>query len=204
MKNSSLTLRFRDFSKKRVVSFTQKGFTLIETMVAVTIIALAIAGPLTTASRAIVAGELSRDQFVASYLAQEGIEYVRAMRDDEFLALYPPQPGTAATAWNNFLNGVSAGSIAGCRATTCTLDPAKAMNQALASCSGSACTPLYLSNGIYTQQSTIPGSVKTSFTRTIQAFTVSANEEQIVSTVSWTFHGTAYSVTTSDHLTSWQ
>jgi len=64
------------------------GFTLLEALIAVTIITLAVAGPLFSASRAIIAVEISRDKLTASYLAQEGIEYVRAMRDSEYLKLY--------------------------------------------------------------------------------------------------------------------
>ncbi|HUX80764.1 MAG TPA: prepilin-type N-terminal cleavage/methylation domain-containing protein, partial [Candidatus Paceibacterota bacterium] len=141
------------------------GFTLVETLIAVTIVTLAVAGPLTVASRALVAGQIAHDQLTASYLAQEGVEYVRAMRDDEYLALYPPDAGTSATAWNNFLNGSDVAAITQCRSTTCTLDPAKAMGSSLTPCSGGTCTPLYLANGIYTQQNTIVGSVKTAFTR---------------------------------------
>lgn len=187
-----------------------QGFTLVETLIAVTILTFAISGPLYTASRALVAAEIARDQLTASYLAQEGIEYVRAMRDTEYLAAY--QVGGAMvsdTAWSNFLNGSNAGSITQCRSTTCTLDPARAMGSgsgfALLPCTvGETCTPLFLANGIYTQQSDIAGSEQTHFTRTIQAIDVSADDERIVSTVSWSFHETPYVVTVIGHLTSWQ
>ena len=75
-----------------------------------------------TASRSIVAAQTARDQLTASYLAQEGIEYVRAMRDNEYLAAY--QAGgsnVSTTAWNNFLTA----SINQCRATTLHTRPVK-------------------------------------------------------------------------------
>lgn len=179
-----------------------KGFTLIETMVAITILTLAISGPLFTANRAIVAAQSARDQLTASYLAQEGIEYVRAMRDNEYLSAYS-QPGAtnvSATAWSNFL----ASSISQCRTMTCTLDPGS-VSSVFAPCSGNSCTPLYLtqlSNGTYgyTEQ----GGTATPFTRTVQVIDISSNDERIVSKVSWSFHSIPYSVTISDHITPWQ
>ena len=186
-----------------------RAFTLIEAMVAVTIVTLAVAGPLFTAGRAIVAAQISRQQLTASYLAQEGIEYLRAMRDNEYLAAYQIGGTTISTvAWTNFLSGSGAGSVAQCRTTTCTLDPTRSMGTgsgfSLEPCSGGSCTPLYLTNGVYSQQSGIAGAVQTPFTRTIQAIDVSGTDERIVSTVSWSFHGIPYSVTVTDHLTSWQ
>ncbi|MGD0328482.1 MAG: prepilin-type N-terminal cleavage/methylation domain-containing protein [Minisyncoccia bacterium] len=191
---------------------TTKGFTLIETMVAITILTVAIAGAFFTANSSLVAAEIARDQLTASYLAQEGIEYVRMMRDDEYLKAY--QVGgtnVSTTAWNNFLNGSDAASITQCRGTisspiTCTLDPSRSMGSgsgsSLQPCSGSACIPLYLaSTGIYNEQSS---GTKTSFTRTIQAVDISASDERIVSKVSWSFHGISHSVTITDHLTPWQ
>jgi prepilin-type N-terminal cleavage/methylation domain-containing protein len=183
-------------------NFQKSGFTLVETMIAVAILALAVAGPLYTASRAIVAAETARDQLVASYLAQEGIEYVRAMRDNEFLSAY--QAGGAnvsTTAWNNFLNGADASSVTRCRApAVCTLDPAG--GGTLAACPSGACTPLYLApTNVYTQTS---GGTVTPFTRTVQAVDVTASDEKIVSRVSWSFHGLPYAVTVTDHLTPWQ
>lgn len=65
-----------------------KAFTLIETLIAVTLLSIAIVGPLVTASRALLAAYIARDQLTASYLAQEGVEYIRIMRDDMYLADY--------------------------------------------------------------------------------------------------------------------
>ena len=189
-----------------------RGFTLIEAMIAVTILALAVAGPLFGANRAIVAAEGARYQLTASYLAQEGVEYVRAMRDDEYLLAY--QAGganTSSAAWTDFLTGTDSAAITQCRSMTCTLDPALPMGTgsgfSLNPCSGSACTPLYLANNgttnYYTEQSG-NGAVLQPFTRTIQAITVSSTEERIVSIVSWSFHGIPYTVTVIDHLTPWQ
>ena len=196
-----------------------KGFTLVETMIAVTILTFAVAGPLFTASRAIIAAQISRDQLIASYLAQEGIEHVRAMRDNEYLAAH--QQGDAnisSTAWNNFLNNESqdASAITQCRAPKiCTLDPLQSNSVPLSPCPDNICTaPLYLVNNgktnLYTQQNTLGGTV-TPFTRTIQSFNVPDDESivlpdevRIVSTVSWSFHNLPYSVTVTDHLTPWQ
>ncbi|MCR4333975.1 MAG: type II secretion system GspH family protein [Patescibacteria group bacterium] len=185
------------------------GFTLVETMIAVTIVTLAVSGPLFSASRAIVAAQTARTQLTASYLAQEGIEYVRRMRDNEYLAAYRAgDTDISSTAWVNFLNNPSsdASSIFGCRAPkVCTLDPAPGNASPVASCPGNSCSaPLYiLSSGIYSQQNA-QGSTITPFVRSIQAVDVSANDEQIISTVSWSYHGIPYSVTVTDHLTPWQ
>ncbi|MDD3531351.1 MAG: hypothetical protein PHV99_02055, partial [Candidatus Pacebacteria bacterium] len=184
-------------------------FTLVEALVAVSILTLAVSGPLFTANSAIVAAQNARNQLVASSLAQEGIEYVRMMRDNEFLAAFQSDPTTASTAsWADFISGNSASSITQCRSSACTLDPARTMGTgsglSLQPCSGASCTPLYVVNNIYTEQSGISGAVQTPFTRTVQAIDVSAQDERIVSTVSWRYHAIPYSVTIYDHFTPWQ
>ena len=183
-------------------------------MIAVTILAFAVAGPLFTASRVVVSAQTARDQLTASYLAQEGIEYVRTMRDNEYLSSYKAR-GTniSGVAWTNFLTGGNRSSITACRTTTCTLDPARGMGSgsgfSLQQCSGNSCGPLYLANGIYTQRNDIAGSVKTIFTRTIQVVDIPNTpgehpDKRVVSTVSWNFHGVPRSVTVSNHITPWQ
>ena len=184
---------------------TRRGFTLIEALVAVTILALAVAGPLVTANRALVANQTSRDQLTASYLAQEGVEYIRTLRDNEYLGKYAAHdPNASANAWTAFLQDVS-----GCVSSACTVDP---VYGGLTQYAGNA--PLYLTNcpsgltsctppNVYTQQN-FAGSSRTAFTRTVQMGAVTANEERVTSTVSWSFHGLPYSIVVIDHLTSWQ
>ena len=185
---------------------TRRGFTLIETMVAITILTLAISGAFMTANSSMTAAETSRGKLTASYLAQEGIEYVRMMRDDSYLnAYYLGGTDTSSAAWADFTTGGNYWSITKCIAKTCTLDPAKDLaDSPLQQCSGTSCTPLYLAtNGTYTQQN-VAGSTLTPFTRTIQVIDVTNNDKKIVSTVSWFYHTTQYSVTIIDHLTPWQ
>ncbi len=206
-----------------------KGFTLIETMIAVTILTLAMAGPLFTASRSIIAAQTARDQLTASYLAQEGIEYVRMMRDNQYLDAYRTlSTDVAGVAWDNFLNGnpdlvaVNASdpsSIKSCIAPEiCTLDSAvldPLGSGVVEACVDGTCASerLYLTgctgggscaSPVYTEQEDLSGSVQTPYIRTLQTEIISPSEAKIISTVSWDSHGTRYTVTASDHLTAWQ
>ncbi|MBX9907058.1 type II secretion system GspH family protein [Patescibacteria group bacterium] len=64
----------------------QKGFTLMETLIAITILVTAIAGPMTIAARGLQTAYYSKDEMVAVFLAQEAIELVRMKRDQYALA----------------------------------------------------------------------------------------------------------------------
>lgn len=69
-----------------MINKTKKGFTLIETLVAITILATAIAGPLTIAAKSFMAATVVKDRITAFYLAQDAIEYIRWKRDTNRLA----------------------------------------------------------------------------------------------------------------------
>jgi prepilin-type N-terminal cleavage/methylation domain-containing protein len=59
----------------------KKGFTLIEAMVSISILSLAVTGPLIIAQKGIGSAIYARDQITAFYLAQEAVEYLRNVRD---------------------------------------------------------------------------------------------------------------------------
>jgi type II secretory pathway pseudopilin PulG len=57
------------------------GFTLLEALVAISILMMAVAAPITIAQRGLSSAVYSKNQMIASYLAQDAIEYVRNARD---------------------------------------------------------------------------------------------------------------------------
>ena len=70
--------------KNNILKF-KIGFTLIETLVAISILTAAIAGPLVMSIKNIGTASTSQDQLVAFYLGQEVIEYVRNVRDSNLI-----------------------------------------------------------------------------------------------------------------------
>lgn len=61
----------------------KKGFSLIETFVAITILLIAVLGPMTLFSSVISDGIFAKNQVTAFYLAQEGLELAIAERNSE-------------------------------------------------------------------------------------------------------------------------
>lgn len=64
-----------------------KGFTLIETLVAISVLIVSIAAPMSLVSQSLSSAFYARDQITAFYLAQEALEMVRATRDGNALAI---------------------------------------------------------------------------------------------------------------------
>ncbi len=63
----------------------KQGFTLIETLIALTVLLMIITGPLSLATKSISASVFSQNQITASYLAQEAVEYIINIRDNNSL-----------------------------------------------------------------------------------------------------------------------
>lgn len=63
-----------------------KGFTLVEALVSMTVVLIAIIGPLSLIMNAININKQERDRVAAAFLAEEPIENLRAYRDSFALA----------------------------------------------------------------------------------------------------------------------
>ncbi|HEY4521404.1 MAG TPA: prepilin-type N-terminal cleavage/methylation domain-containing protein [Candidatus Paceibacterota bacterium] len=65
----------------------ERGFTLVETLLAVSLLCVAITAPMLLTVQALSSAYYARDQITAYHLAQEGIEAIHAVRDGQILAI---------------------------------------------------------------------------------------------------------------------
>ena len=92
----------------------KKGFTLVETLVAIAILSAAMAGPMTLAIKSIGTASISQDQLTAFYLGEEAIEYVKNVRDSNSNGSDPNDP---TTYWLNNLNPCIGLNLSGLKKT---------------------------------------------------------------------------------------
>lgn len=85
-----------------------KGFTLVETLVAITILIIGVLGPLALAARGISDGLFAQNQLTASLLAQEAIETIINRRNSNIL-VNPQEPfsGINSETSNVSIDGAS-------------------------------------------------------------------------------------------------
>lgn len=66
-----------------------RSFTLLEVILAITVLTLAVGGSFVLISQTIASVSVVQSKLIASYLAQEGIEIVKNIRDTNWLKLQP-------------------------------------------------------------------------------------------------------------------
>ena len=165
----------------------KKGFTILETLVAIAILMLAVTGPLYFASNSLMSAVYARDQITAFYLAQEGFEQIRAVRDNNIL--------------NNdsWLTGIwSADDTSPCT-VACEIDAFNdSKNLIPTKCPASGCEPLILgTEGKYSyKQGT---GTTTSFVRTIQVTATTPDEAKVTVKMDWVTSGTSKTFTASEY-----
>ena len=171
-----------------------KGFSLIETLVAITILIGAITGPLTLASQGIKAASLFKNQLIASNLAQEGMELVHAKRDSNILG---------GKGWTDTIIDTCGGD--GCYASYTPTD--NTPNQiSFQSCDTSGCPKFFVTpEGWYVQKKTgDSGDIETIFQRTTQVTNiVPGREVKVKTTVSWQERFSTFTFDLEEHLLKW-
>lgn len=151
---------------------TNRGFTLLETMVAIFILVLSITGPMVFAQSGLRAAFLARDQVTAFFLAQDAIETIKNIRDEN---------GLQGDPW---LSDICVDSSTGpcvIKIDTTVADPVAE------TCLGGTCPPLYLDPDARYVYDTGSPNVPSRFTRTIYVKELDAGgrEAQLIVVVEW-------------------
>ena len=150
-------------------NFTKKGFTLVETLVAIAVLMIAVAGPLVIANKALTSALYARDQSAASYLAQEEMEIIKNTRDNNLKGSTTPLP------WLNSIDSCVNGNM-------CDLTHVNGFSS-VTSGAGADGYPLYLGSNGYDHD---PGSgTKTLFSRYFTLTQIDPNDYKIEVGVSW-------------------
>lgn len=173
---------------------TQAGFSLVETLVAISILLIVIVGPINLVVNSARSTSFANDQVLAFFLAQEGVEIVQAARDDFQLQSFQ-EPPPAVTAWQNFTNKSATGLLTHCLTGGCGIEIGTATygNYVVTDCGTDiANCRLYQSDTAHARARythSTAGNEQTKFTRMITIDDSIAGQAEIVSTVTWRSDG---------------
>lgn len=181
-------------SKKNNHSDAKKsggGFTLLEMMIAVFVILVGILGVMSLLQRIIFSSSITSSRLTAAYLAQEGAEIVRNIRDTNWL-----EARTAVNSWDEGLTVCGGtGFIADYNHSYCPnqIDP-------LLPCYSGQYININTS-GFYGYSSGVP----TKFKRKI-IITQGSNPDirNVLVEINWTDRGVPYSLSVQENLYNWR
>ena len=148
------------------------GFTIIESLVAIAILVLAITATASAIQTSISSYIFSKDQIIAFYLAQEGLEQIRNIRDENRLKN------------QHWLTGVSANSGDPCYfGNACIVDPITSSTPTRCNLPGS-CPVLRqdTSSGFFGYNPSWPATI---FRREIVLTQINSDEISVSVTVDW-------------------
>ncbi len=170
----------------------QVGFSLVETLVAVSILLIVITGPMSISMRTAKSASFASEQVQAFFLAQEGLELVEMARDEYLLRgfLNIANPNYLANPWAVFSNPT--GTFVNC------FNPSNGCGLEMTNANGDLATPKlcavagdcllkYNSSGVRSKYSyTASGTtIDTLFTRTIFFSTSGVDGIKVRSVVTW-------------------
>jgi len=187
---------------KKQINKTQEGFTLVETLVAISIFTVSVLAMISVLSDGIADTNYAKKKVTSVYLAQEGIETIRNMRDTYMLFSLP------ASKWTDFVNKTSA-CTGGAGANGCYFDdwnldynnPTQPItNIPLTACGANCPTLLYdSSTGRYNYFT----GVNSGFIRKIKVRNIDANSMEVTVTIFWTQQSGTYQLALEEHLINW-
>ncbi len=168
------------------------GFTIIESLVAIAVLVTAITGAMSAVQTGIASYTFSKDQITAFYLAQEAVEQIRNIRDENRLKN------------RNWLYGITQSSSDPCYfGKACMVEPI--VTDTATTCSGGVgnCPVLRQSptSGLYGYSSSW---TPTKFTRQITLTSINADEIVVTVKVNWGKSGINREFEAQENLLNWQ
>ena len=160
------------------------GFTLVETLVAISLLSIAVVAPMSLASQSLAAAYYSRDQIAAYHFAQEAVEAVRSIRDGQILQVAQDTTGTPINTFGFIPTNNEPFTVDARKA-----DP----SEAIAPCPVDGCPPLQTDGTLYGYEL---GWAPTYFTRTVRASFVGGLQEELRVTVTITWKTGAFKIRT--------
>lgn len=169
----------------------KSGFTIIESLVAITILVVVVTGAMSAVQTGISSYTFSKDQIIASYLAQEGFEQLRNIRDENWLNS------------RNWLTGIAeVGGDPCATGKACTVSPFEPTN--VFACSSLGSCP-------YIRQDPVSGVygynaawTVTPFRREITLTPVNADEVSIEVTIYWSKGASTREFNVRENILNWQ
>jgi prepilin-type N-terminal cleavage/methylation domain-containing protein len=177
----------------------KRGFTLVESLVAISVLLAVITGAYSAAQSGIKAANSSKNQTIAFYLAQEAMEQVRNFRDQNAILNRDSDPSNDR-AW---LDGIASSASDPCYfGKICMADT---LNHTLVNCSGgTGSCPMLKQDTVSSLYGYYPPWPLSAFNREIKITSVSANEVSVLVTVSWSRGATNSKFEIRENILNWQ
>lgn len=177
------------------------GFSLVETLVAVSIVVFSVLGPVTLTVFSLKSSSFSKNNLIAGNLAQEGIELVRAKSKSNMLACAP------SCVPNDWLNDFNSCFLAnGCSIDASDLETGNCASANQCFLRFEIGNPGYADDGIYNHgggsQTQNPTSI---FRRVVKLTEINSGIEVKVNVeVSWTERFGTQKVIVEENMFNWQ
>jgi len=167
----------------------QKAFTLVEVLIAISILVVGILSGFILIAKVLYNTAVIQDRLTASFLAQEGIELVRQVRDSNFLKIMNGE----SVEWKDRLADgsytIESKVESGQSVTLVSKDPGK--------------SPNFLYDEDDTRIYNYATGEETTFNREIIITTINDHAIRVQSIMKWTTKRIDFTLTVEDHLFNW-
>ncbi|HNW71550.1 MAG TPA: prepilin-type N-terminal cleavage/methylation domain-containing protein [Candidatus Paceibacterota bacterium] len=181
----------------------ENGFTLIEVIVAIFVFSVAVLAVMASLSQGLSSESYTKKKVTATFLAQEGVEYFRNIRDTSML-----YSDDKVVGWSDFISKLEEAGCqndTGCYFDDINLNSIGSITMPIMQIKISPCNEV-CPNMLFDESSSTFGYTlggDSGFVRQMKVEETSLEEVKIISKVSWTQNGRTNTVSFSENLSDW-